>query len=897
MAGTLCSKSAVWRLLHVVAPRKPHMANGIVRRVVAEKIGGGNPLLPLLRVTWDPAGFQQAGECPPGSSAVRHDDETVKYAAVALSHLSKSGFVTVSVHLHRLLDILTNSRDALNRCDARILLGVMEACDRINRACYPVTRRLGDAATTEIVTAVKGNARKCALYICEHVGSTCKGEMLARFAPVMCRMSIVSTDFTKHLLREIREGSSFLSCDSLIGALRYVASASGGDHRGLTGAVYALLDALSVAELTWGRKLEVLDCLVQLKVTHFYFVDVVVSALLESREKDGMSTMGMDTVSSSNLCHVIGALLQLESEHVDTVTEVFVSRYVCQQRSGFEKEGIVRDIRKCSLTDLLNLLNAIVATCPHLEGAARSWAAHIIQDRVPWLLTRASLSELEELFHVLSCVDPAIYSPTLAPSSGAVWRYGAGRANLTSVVTANVGHLGARALAKAIVCYSVAAEVTSSGEAIQEIAACIPRMCSEALAMLSRSSFITKAMAAEMEAPGSEDQKMIVCSPKAPPVAAGNMDAITADSHCRFLYDPSVTSNFKYLKRGDNRVEGRSKAASKLYRTDAAARNLSREVAALPNPDWHNVSMEGHEKNALVEVEGGAYAPTAHEPYSSSASDVLKVLREVHRSLCIYHHFGCGELINPYGGVPLKGLETVKQFLMAHSYLVPVLSARFDALDYQYTLYGVDDGSYNHRILKATRSTDSAYVDPRLMCTPDTHTVREAEYGGEQRLRLPSAKLRNARIGVANPPRSAIKLNWDHFDTSKEAGRAEHPRERRNAAVALHQEAERVSRLVDYRLHGRRDTVEYYDDSVSRRFRGGFACWQDPGDTNTAAHVSCTADGISTSRLHKQVEQTVAVLCPQHVRSEAACGPYHVDLLVEVGGEEHGNQAAPTTVR
>ncbi|GBE62794.1 glutamate dehydrogenase, putative [Babesia ovata] len=875
MAVTFRGKSAVWRLLHVVAPRKPHLVNGIVCRVVSEKIATGNPLLPLLKVTWNPSGFQQPCDWPPGSSAIRHGDDMVKYAAVALSHLSKSGFLTVSVHLHRLLDILTSSRDGLNRCDPRILLGVLEACDSIVRASYQVLRRRSDTATVGIVNAVTVNSRKCALYICEHVGSTCKGEMLARFASVMYSLSILSADFTKHLLREINESSSFFSCDSLIGALRYVTNDAVGDQRGRMGAVYSLVDALCVAELSWRRKLEVLDCLVELDVTHMGFLDVIVSTLLECQEEAEMGIIGMDTIPSRDICHIIGALLHLGSEDVAVVTDMFVSRYVCRQRRGPKKEGIARDIQKCNMSEVLNLLRSIVATYPQLEGPAGSWATHIIQDRAPWLLARASLHDLEELFHVLSGIEPSIYAPILGSSSSAPWLYGVGRVNVTSLLISNVGHLGPKALAKAIMCYSLAVDATSRGESLQEISACIPAMCSAALAMLSRSSFITKTMAAEIELSGANDQKMIVCSVKAPPVASGNVGAIAADSHSRVLYDPSVTSNFKYLKRGDSRADGRNKAANKLYSSGDTVRNVSREGTALANQDWHNTTMEGHGNNELLEIEEDTNAPSANGKSSNSASEVLKVLREVHRSLCIYHHFGCRELVNPYGDLSLNELQTVKHFLMAHNHLVPVLSARFHALDDQYTLYGVDDGSYNHRILKAIGSTDSAYLDPRLMCTPDARTLRELEEDRGRRLRLSGAKLRNARIDVAHPPRSGIKLNWDHFDNAKDLGRAVHPREHRNAAVALRQEAERVSRLVDYRLHGRRDTVEYYEDSVSRRFRGGFACWQDSNGSTTA---TCTPDGISTSRLHKQVEQAVATVSPQRVRSEAACGPYHVDL-------------------
>ncbi|GIX66395.1 NAD-specific glutamate dehydrogenase [Babesia caballi] len=849
----LRGSATVWRLVRIVAPRRPHLANGIVCRVAAEKICRGNPLLPLLKISHDLGGPCPSTDYPPGSSAIRYGKSTVNYAALALSHLAQGGFGTASAHLHRLLDVIVSSRDTLAQLDLRVLLDLLRACEIIVRTRHPALRRLGNSAPTGIINAARDKSLTCARHVRDHVSAAGSGDSLPGFAAALSRLGLHSEAFTKRLQREIEEHSTCFPTQSLIDSLDYLTHQALADSRGCLGAVYRLLDALSEAHLTWGRTLHVLDSMVRLDVVHPAFLDALTSKLLDHPDSQS-PFIGMDTVASRELCRILGAFSHLGCDTLGDLMDAFLTRYTFLPRPNFDTGLATRDMRKCTLKDVLHLLNAIISTDPQLQAAAGQWARYLVQRRIPHLLGRASLRDLQTLFHKLSRLGPDVYYSILGPRHQAPWQYGVGRINVTATLASTCHLLGPRALSKAVLCYTLSQQLVADPTTERAISTCIHTMCSEALGMLHRSSFITQRLAEQILRQGYNPQALLVCPAPARVEHPGRVDAITAESHSRFVYDPSLTSNFKYLKRGEGRVNSRAGASTRLSRVAGAVRPPTQPPPA-------NVQHHGQPATATHETASSTPLSEPSPPTpNQSAAELLKVLRDAHRTLCLFHHLCCAHDADPYRKWPLWGLQAAAQFLNACTFFVPILAAKFSALEDECALYGLDE-SYSARITKALRSADSGYLDPRFLCTPAARAMHEAQRAPGPRPRLPGATLRNARVNAATPPRSKIRLNWDHFEHPGDLGHVAHPRGPRRVAVALQREVHRVSHAVDRRVHGRRDFVEHYDEFVARHFQGGLACWTNPG----AAESRPAA--VATSRMHKQVAQAAACATSLPVRA------------------------------
>ncbi|GFE55652.1 NAD-specific glutamate dehydrogenase, putative [Babesia ovis] len=839
--------TSLWRLVHIVAPRKPYLANGVISRVAEERIGKHNPFLSLLRIGQVPPGLYQYCDKPNGLVAPIYDKDTVRYACLSLCHLVSSGFGTASTHIYRLLDIVENSRDVLVQLDIRILLEVLRACETILCLEYPALRRRHDAGIIDVTNAVREKSRVCASYIVDHV-STVGGHLIHEFAPIVYRMGYRNKGFTKMLIREVNENGHLCPSDSLVGSLEYLVHQEPCDLHGSFGAIYRILELLSHENLSWKCTLEVLSFMAKLNVVHPIFLDAVTSAMLCQNDKLGIGIIGMDTVSSRNLCSIIGHVAKLSLEHADMLCETFLNRYTFNKHGDKTCGLVTRDMSKCGIGHFLDLLKAIVAKEPELDGPGRSWAKYILQQRIRCLVHKTSLPELQELFHVLSMLDPGLYYTILVNENDTKGQFGIAMTSVTSVLWHNAPYMGPKALAKAVMCYCVSTRHCWDSALRNVLYGLVYIMCSDALAMVSKSSYITSKILSEANNTQGDVQDLLLCRVDSIMPSISMMTAITAGSQSKFLYDPSVGSNYKYLKRGESRLEARSKAAERMA-LGAGARRSRGKLVAVENTS-NELSISKHVlSDRQLDTEELAIAAAGE-----STNTLMEVLRIVHQSLCTYHHLFCVGLDNPYSEWGLRGLQTVDSFLKVYKLFFQMHGSRFDSLERECALYGVD-GSYNSKALKALRSLDTGYVDPRFLCTPETRALHEDQNSNRPIVTVPGAKLRNVHVDVIKPRRSKVKLNWDHFGNPDSLGYITRPKIGKKLGESICREVDRVSQQVDYEVHGRRDVVECYNDYVATHFKGKLACYSNYGD-KASSQVN-VGKGISTSRLHKEVQHAV----------------------------------------
>ncbi|ORM39871.1 uncharacterized protein BXIN_0228 [Babesia sp. Xinjiang] len=858
----LRGSDALWRLIRIVAPRRPYMANGIISAIAAKKIGMGNPLLSLLDVNRSHYPLDSSLDYPLDASSPRYNKDIVRYAGLTLSHLTSSGFYTAAVHLHRLLDIVQSSRDMIQQLDLSVLLTMLKSCERILSANYPVTRRRTDTATTDINT-VKQRALECAKYISYHVSAVGQGELMGDFATIICRMQLHNQCFTKRLLSEIDENVNKFSTDGLIGSLRYLIYQAINDPRGYLGAIYRILDALSDANLTWEHTIDVLGYMVQAKVFHPTFLDNVTSSLMDNNESLGNEVLGMDTISSPQICAIFRAFYILGYEKLGLISDAFINRYSYLDRHATNDNMVLRDMRKCTLADLLDLLKVILASDPTLVGAGRSWALHILQHRVTVLVGKASLYDLQELFHVFGNLDPELYHCILAPRCDAKWHYGVGKVNVTSALVSNTPLLGPKALAKAVICYSVTLQCYLDMTIRRDISRCIQTMCSYALRMLSQSSLITTKVLSQAHNFQDDDSSILVSSVDHITTPSGT-SAIADDHAGTFLYDPSKSSNYKYMKLGESRTDAKNRESFRYRKQLLAKANKSQDVTVGMGKPCNT------DTESPVEGDLGPVANTGE-----STNTLMEVLRVVHQSLCIHHQLCCSMLTKPYKDWSVSMLEVVARFIKAYRLFMKLHGANFQSIEHESALYGVD-GSYNSRIVKALRSVDPGYVDSRFLCTSESHEIHKNRQRSVPKPRVLGAKLRIVHVDVVKPSRSKVRLNWDHFDDPSELRRQTRPKKAKKLLDGLQDEIYRVSQAVDQHVHGHRELVEYYDMFVSRHFKGKLACLSKESSGGTV-----TPSGITTSRMHKQVTQALESIPGIQLEAEVACGAYHIDLVAQ----------------
>ncbi|KAK1934911.1 hypothetical protein X943_003064 [Babesia divergens] len=849
------------RFTSVVAARRPHLANGFVCRVAARKIGSNNPLLELLRIPRD-ASMCHPDEYSISSSALMYDRATVRYAALALPHLVTNGLTRAYAHLNRVLDVIITSRDELVSLEPRILRDILVACDAI-RHHHPRSsfRSMPHKGSTPIFNVVMEKSLECVCYISEAATVFSGPQDIADFALVMSRMGLHSDAFTMRVLHMANDATS-CSPESLVGTLEYLMEGVRQGVRGCMGAFYSIVDALVDAAPGWSCSMRVLDCMARSKVIHTPFVERITESLITDVECSQGDLIGMDTVSSRDLCRLVGALLQLECIHLEAIMETFLSRYIPSHKGRLKQGGIYRDIRRCSLKDLVNLLTAIVRTQPTVEGAAMTWSKYIVQQKVPFKLSLTSTEDIKMLFEALSSLDSCIYYDVLRPSREAHWIYGVGKVNVTTILASTAPLLGPHALANAVLCYSVSRDAMTDDTTRKVVLECIRIMCAHTLDMLLRSSLITRSTIERLLSVDGDRALILVGSSGS--TSSPMVEAITHDHKSNFLYDPSVNTNFKYLKRGENRYNG-LKLLSKgfgLHKGSAPDEVISAHFSPKDFIDETAETAEG--------------CITSHSTSSESASKLLKVVRHVYRSLCMYHHFGGMGSVVLYDGLSVAGLQTVQGFLKVYDHVITLFSSRFSDVDTESTVYGIDK-LFESRLKKALRTNDTNYLDPRFICTPDVYALHKSQEGAQTRLRFSDARLRSTGIGLLKPPKSKIRLNWSHFYEANELYPDVRARGPRKASARVHDEVARVSREVDNLVHGSREAVEYYEDFVSRHFRGGFAFVANSCRASGSESSNVAAAGLSSSRMQKQVMQ-VAIVSGLGPVPEFRCGPYYVDI-------------------
>lgn len=846
----------LWRLLHVVAPQRPHVVNGLVSSLLSKRVGRGNPILPLLKI---PTDFNlRSQDVDPGEvRALIYDNYAVRYAVLSLCHMVDCGLYKAYAHILRLLDVIVNSREDIALLEPDKLYMLLMACYKLRcRACY-FPRRMRYAGATQIFNAVMENSLTCANYVCNRVAASCDSHEIGLFASVIVRMGLGCDPITKSLAQQLANNAAHWRLDSLMGALEYLVCESRKGSTFCYGPICSIFDVMVKQDVKWEQCVLALQYMAELNITHTPLVDRIVTELLQYDAENDICKM--DAIDSSDICIALGALSKLECEQLVVLTEALVDRYIPYER-GKPKEGkLYRDLVRCSVTELLHLLNAILLTFPTIEGNSLVWLKYLLQKRIPMKMAFATSDDIEALFRCLCMVNPDIYHGILIGGHKAPWIPYCGRVSVTSVVSSMITSLEPETLARVVLCYSLSYSIDNCARRM--VSECIHAMCSKTLAMLSNSSSITRQTKERLLELNGKNE-LLLLEPR--PVKLPSMiKDIAGDSTTSFLYDPAAAMNFKYMKRGENR-QGLLKPMYR-YRGPLRSNVLS---------DSEATDSTG-ERNMENEMQIKSYGMCHLYGYSSSS--ILKAMRSVYRSLWVHYHLGHADSYIPYDGFNLEELDSVKSFLKMYDYMTAMFSSKYDALDSGYTIYAIDKKS-DSKLKRATQKNHLSHVDPRLLCTSTALQAYTLERNEASELRFCDARLRRVSMGIFKPQLSKVKLNWSHIDESEDMRTAVRTRRPRMVASAMLSEMSRVSQQVDNALRGHRERVEYYDDFISNQFKEGLVWHTNREAVEGYESQQRTSTATITSRMHKDVFQAISTMYGCALESEVKCGPYFIDI-------------------
>ncbi|EDO05944.1 uncharacterized protein BBOV_IV003480 [Babesia bovis T2Bo] len=795
-----------------------------------------------------------------GSALLIYDSTTVRYACLTLSQLTNSGFVTAYPHIYKLLDILEKSRETLPQIDIRLLLEVIKSCEAILSAKLPVLRHRSDERINHIANAVRDKSIKCAKYITEHI-SAVQGAVLPEFATTVLKLNCANKSFTKYLIKEITENAQNLAPQVLIGCLEYLANQISSGINGCYGAVYILLDALAKCNLPWKCVVDILNIMVQINVSHPEFLDGITSALIGENCLSEKDVWGMDTVPSRDICDIMGALTNLSHEHLGNLLEAFISRYSVAHVERCNNNVATRNMNKCNLGMLMKLLKAILTTDPELKGPGQQWVRYIVQRRLPYIISNASAQEIEELFHLLTVMDPMMYHQLITPKSEVQLE-----TKLITALLAKVNLMSPKGLAKVVMWFCTSTKNIPDFSLAELMQKCIVIMCSRVLEMIKMSSYITGKMVSQAKHKDGMADTLVL--PLIDHSASLKLNEITDNSQSKFLYDPSLGSNFKYLKLGDSRSDRKNRTQHQQV------------LGASPPKNALNETLKTSSELAIAKQ--GTYKPMLHETdlklqgSGEGAHRLMEVLRTVRQSLCVYHHILGIKCPNLYRSWNMPQLQTLLNFLKVYNLFFTMHAAKFSDLEDQYSLYGIDD-AYNTKVKKAIKAVDAEYLDQRFLCTPETRELFNSSMSNSPVTNIPTAKLRNRDVYIAKPVRSKVKLNWNHFDDGANLAYITRSKSPRSLRACLSAKMNQTSQEVDLKLHGNKNEVDYYPEYISKHFKGTVACFAN--ENNTKCTNKRADANVSTSRMHKQIHTTLTTTGTISVASEVRCDPYFIDMV------------------